>query len=118
MRKFVLAAAASLACATGLLLPATGTAAESGHTGTVLGCVNYKVTDKTRAFGQKYSNLYYNNHCDKQVRIRVTYKFDNPSEPGPNTSCMLAVKAKKKGDKTFDSRILSVDGISGIRNCS
>ncbi|WP_143261592.1 hypothetical protein [Allokutzneria sp. NRRL B-24872] len=108
--------AAVLACS--LLPVTTGSAAAAGFEGKVLDCVNFKVTHKNGPFGQKYSNLYYNNHCDKQVRLRVTYKFDNPEEPGPNTSCMLAVKAKQKSDRTFDSRIISVDGNSGIRNCT
>ena len=79
--------------------------------------MNFKVVHKNGEFGQKYSNLYYNNHCDKQVSLRVTYKFDDPTKPGPNSACMLAVKAKQKSNRTFDSRIVSVDGISSPGTC-
>ncbi|WP_083383685.1 hypothetical protein [Allokutzneria albata] len=117
MRKKLFTAAAVLACLTGAFLPATGSAAESGFEGKVLGCVNFKVVHKNGSFGQKYSNLYYNNHCDKQVSLRVTHKFDDPTKPGPNSICMLPVKAKQKSDKTFDSRIVSVDGLSSPGVC-
>ncbi|WP_083383760.1 hypothetical protein [Allokutzneria albata] len=70
--------------------------------------------------GTSSTTVYYNNHCNRTIRLRLTYEVLGPPSYPPNhvtVHCYIAAPKKTKDNKKVNFIVKGLDGKATDKKC-